>query len=516
MAEVEAWGTSVPVTRQNVAASANGGTATASETNSAPYAPSGAINGDRKFYANNAWANSTPTFPQWLQVDFNGSKDIDEIDVFSVQDNAGSPSEPTLAMTFSAYGLTAFQVQYWNGSAWTTVPGGSVTGNNHVWKQITFSAITTTKIRVWITASSDNYSRMTELEAWGVPTGSSSTSSVQWLISDHLGTPRMVLDQSGALNKMTRHDYLPFGEELFAPTSGRSAAQGYASGDRVRQQFTQKERDVETQLDYFVNRYYSEMQGRFTSADPENAGGYAGNPQTWNAYSYGLNIPTLYTDPDGLKVRICGTDGQCTDDKTDLSDDQFKQWFRQNGEIRVKNGNIYKNGELIGTYERLSCDECLYDIHDLGRRVVASDPGRRAAVVWGSSVVAGLSIPSAGVGYVFIGVFTVLVPPPEDKGGDTALSIKSDRQAAVREAWRQEAERARSGQSTKTPFTADELRELRETGKVSGYEGHHVESVSANPATAANPDNIKFVKGRAAHLEEHGGNWRNRTPLKPE
>jgi YD repeat-containing protein len=97
--------------RSNVAAAANGGTATASETNSAPYAPSGAINGDRKLYLNNAWANSTATMPQWLQVDFNANKVIDEIDVFSVQDVYNSPSEPTLAMTFSTYGLTTFQAQ---------------------------------------------------------------------------------------------------------------------------------------------------------------------------------------------------------------------------------------------------------------------------------------------------------------------------------------------------------------------------------------------------------------------
>jgi hypothetical protein len=32
----------------------------------------------------------------------------------------------------------------------------------------------------------------------------------------------------------------------------------------VRQQFTSKERDVETALDYFEARYYSSTQGRFT------------------------------------------------------------------------------------------------------------------------------------------------------------------------------------------------------------------------------------------------------------
>ena len=319
LAEIEAWGTSAPVTRQNVAASANGGAATASETNSAPYAPAGAINGERKLYANNAWANSTATFPQWLEVDFNGSKDIDEIDVFSIQDNAGSPSEPTPSMTFSLYGLTAFQAQYWNGSAWTTVPNGSISGNNLVWKQITFSTISTTKIRIWITGSSDGYSRMAEVEAWGVPTGSS-TSNVEWLITDHLGTPRMVLDQTGSLANMKRHDYLPFGEELFAPTGGRTVAQGYA-GDGIRQHFTSKERDVETGLDYFEARYYGSTQGRFTSIDPYNVvmerqfatdakkaesqfTVYLSNPQRWARYTYALNNPLLYTDPHGEDVTI--------------------------------------------------------------------------------------------------------------------------------------------------------------------------------------------------------------------
>ena len=71
------------------------------------------------------------------------------------------------------------------------------------------------------------------------------------------------------------------------------------------------------------------------------------------------------------------------------------------------------------------------------------------------------------------------------------------------------------GQPTKTLFNANELRELRETGKVSGYEGHHMESVSGNPQVARDPNNIRFVNGRDAHLKEHGGNWRNRTPLRP-
>jgi RHS repeat-associated protein len=298
LAEVEAWGTAVPASRADVAASANGATATASETNSAPYAPSGAINGDRKFYTNNAWANSTATYPQWLQVDFNGSKLIDEIDVFSIQDNPGSPSEPTLSMTFNNYGLTAFEVQYWNGSSWLTVPNGQITGNNKVWKQLAFSPITTSKLKIIVNATPDGYSRIAEVEAWGGPAGSAA--DLRWLITDHLGTPRMVLDQTGALSNMTRHDYLPFGEELFAPTSGRSAAQGYSGSDSLRQQFTSQERDIETSLDYFFARPYSSVQGRFLGPDPLLTSAKRGQPQSWNRYTYGLDSPGVYIDPLGL------------------------------------------------------------------------------------------------------------------------------------------------------------------------------------------------------------------------
>lgn len=63
--------------------------------------------------------------------------------------------------------------------------------------------------------------------------------------------------------------------------------------------FTSKERDAETGLDFFGARYMSSAQGRFTSVDPQNAGASLYNPQSWNAYSYTLNNPLIYVDPDG-------------------------------------------------------------------------------------------------------------------------------------------------------------------------------------------------------------------------
>jgi RHS repeat-associated protein len=41
---------------------------------------------------------------------------------------------------------------------------------------------------------------------------------------------------------------------------------------RHRQKFTSKERDNETGLDYFLSRYYSSTQGRFTSPDEFTGG----------------------------------------------------------------------------------------------------------------------------------------------------------------------------------------------------------------------------------------------------
>jgi RHS repeat-associated protein len=224
----------------------------------------------------------------------------------------------TETQTFTLYGLLNFNVEYWNGSSWVTVPGGSVTGNNKVWRKFTFSPITTSKIRVYITAVPDAWSRVVEIQAFGI---SANDQKVQWLISDHLGTPRMVLDETGNLANMKRHDYLPFGEELFAPTSGRSAAQGYSGGDGVRQQFTSKERDVETGLDYFSARYYTSSQGRFTSPDPfsiiqmrQSARNdaktnsafmqFIGDPRRWNRFAYAINSPLVFTDKTGLDIMI--------------------------------------------------------------------------------------------------------------------------------------------------------------------------------------------------------------------
>jgi RHS repeat-associated protein len=137
---------------------------------------------------------------------------------------------------------------------------------------------------------------------------------IEWLVPDQLGTPRMIFDKTGSLPGMKRHDYLPFGEELYAAVGIRSTTLGYTISDGVRQKFSQKERDSETNLDYFLARYYSSMQGRFTS--PDSYSGRLVSPQTLNLYSYVRNNPLKYIDPDGHQ----GQDPKKTTDP-DICDD---------------------------------------------------------------------------------------------------------------------------------------------------------------------------------------------------
>jgi len=128
----------------------------------------------------------------------------------------------------------------------------------------------------------------------------------EYVTADHLGSTRLVTNAGGT--PVACHDYLPFGEELLAPESGRTGC--YASVDGVTQKFTGKERDTETAgsatpsgLDYFGARYYSGAQGRFTSSDPTFiTKARISDPQQLNLYAYARNNLLLYVDPNGREI----------------------------------------------------------------------------------------------------------------------------------------------------------------------------------------------------------------------
>ncbi len=120
-----------------------------------------------------------------------------------------------------------------------------------------------------------------------------STCYLSW---DHLGTPRLITDQTGKV--VARHAYLPFGEEVTPSTPGRNSDWG-AGNDNIAQKFTAKQRDSESGLDYFGARYYGSALGRFTSPDDPSNDQDPHDPQSWNLYSYVRNNPLKNVDPFG-------------------------------------------------------------------------------------------------------------------------------------------------------------------------------------------------------------------------
>jgi len=110
---------------------------------------------------------------------------------------------------------------------------------------------------------------------------------------DALGSVRAVSDATGTV--LRRHDYLAFGEE-YQPEAGADV-----------RRFTGKERDVETDLDYFAVRYSQTNVGRFLNVDPLLAlGQHLRFTQTWNRYAYTVNNPLRYVDPSGESIRLTG------------------------------------------------------------------------------------------------------------------------------------------------------------------------------------------------------------------
>jgi RHS repeat-associated protein len=137
-------------------------------------------------------------------------------------------------------------------------------------------------------------------------------SGTQYLFTDHLGSTRILANSSGAFTRC--YDFAPFGEPL-ASTGSRASCYNdvpLPSGTpgALSLQFTSKERDSETGLDFFGARYMSSAQGRFTSPDRPLADQNPFDPQSWNLYTYGRNNPLINTDPTGRTcVTLTNADG---------------------------------------------------------------------------------------------------------------------------------------------------------------------------------------------------------------
>lgn len=107
--------------------------------------------------------------------------------------------------------------------------------------------------------------------------------------ADHLGSTTLVTNQSGGI--VEEEFYLPFGDTLEGSEDSRFL-------------YTGKEKDSGTGLYYYGARYYSSFARQFIQADSVIADVY--DPQNLNRYSYVLNNPYKYVDPNGLWAVLIG------------------------------------------------------------------------------------------------------------------------------------------------------------------------------------------------------------------
>ena len=108
-----------------------------------------------------------------------------------------------------------------------------------------------------------------------------STENRSYYLKDHIGNVRCVLNSDGAV--LNAQDYYPYGETIRQFNSSRYM-------------LTEKERDNETNYDYFGARYYNSKLGVWLQVDPMSEK-YPG----LSAYNYTLGNPQRFIDPNGMQ-----------------------------------------------------------------------------------------------------------------------------------------------------------------------------------------------------------------------
>lgn len=113
-----------------------------------------------------------------------------------------------------------------------------------------------------------------------------SNGQTTWMLADHLGSVRDLVNNSGAV--VNHFTYDSFGQVV-----------GSTGTVDTRYKFTGREYDGETGLYYYRARYFDPGVGRFIGQDPMGFG--AGDS---NLYRYVGNSPIGYIDPSGLEAEI--------------------------------------------------------------------------------------------------------------------------------------------------------------------------------------------------------------------
>jgi RHS repeat-associated protein len=126
-----------------------------------------------------------------------------------------------------------------------------------------------------------------------------SSMTVEYLLSDHLGSTSLTTDKNGA--KISEMRYTAWGQVRYAWTSGAASTPTYKLSSYT---YTGQFSDSYTNLLWYGSRHYDPALGRFIQPDsivPLASQGV----QAWDRYAYVNNNPVRFTDPTGHEIP-CG------------------------------------------------------------------------------------------------------------------------------------------------------------------------------------------------------------------
>ena len=246
--------------------------------------------------------------------------------------------------------------------------------------------------------------------------------------------------------------------------------------------------DRETGLYYLNSRYYDPAICRFINADDARVSEqYVYTLNGLNLYSYCLNNPITHTDENGHVIGwIIG--------------------------IALALGGLLLSADAlikaISAYQRNSTGANLFQL------IVSSIFFVIDLVLFIFSVIKLVQAIKAAKYFVSA---TQAIQGADDAVVNSVDDILSKddiarlRQQAVRKAWAQERELVMTGKSTRS-WTVSQRQELLKTGRVKGFQGHHMTSVKAsiqsgNIGLISDPNNIMFLS-RTEHIAHHIGGFR--------
>jgi RHS repeat-associated protein len=172
----------------------------------------------------------------------------------------------------------------------------------------------------------------------GYPGSNYSDNMTNYYHGDHLGSSRLMTSVNGY--PVWQATFLPFGQEWTPEASGPPSPNHF--------KFTGKERDTESNLDFFGARYFTSNNGRFMSPDAPFVDQHVDDAQSWNLYAYARNNPLIYIDPTGEAIELTGKTEE--DRKKEL--EAIKQSL-VNSKVADKlyiNPEIGKDGKETGRY----------------------------------------------------------------------------------------------------------------------------------------------------------------------